>query len=268
MNEGALLERFRADLAEPDEATIGGARAKFQARLMRRRRRCGRAGVGRGGSIPAAVAAAVVLALLVPALVPIGCPGAPDPAAADLLRRFSTLAAHLPAEPAPKSGEYVYSRTSSIGSYVFVSADGAPDSSTRCRARRRCGWGWTGRVASSERRVSRNSPPRLDRRRIRGVHRERPVERQAVVRLGVDDRRALRLGSADVAGHVPAPHRPEDSGEVDRRPSHRRRPRRGLGVFRACRGPAPRQLRASRAARRSIHVHVDPSRNRDRWTDP
>ena len=124
MNEGALLERFRAELAEPGEATTQAARLRFRhapdpeaspQRSYRRRARW---------IVPASVAAAVVLALVVPTLVPLGRPGGPDPAAADLLRRFSTLAAHLPAEPAPKPGQFVYSRTSTSGSYVFVSGDG------------------------------------------------------------------------------------------------------------------------------------------------
>jgi len=124
MNEGALLERFRSELAEPDQATIDTARVRFrrapdaEAPSPRPRRRRAR------WIVPVAVAAAVVLALVVPALVPLGRPGGPDPAAADLLRRFSTLAAHLPAEPAPKPGQYVYSRTLMTESFLFVSSAG------------------------------------------------------------------------------------------------------------------------------------------------
>ncbi len=124
MNEGALVERFRADLAEPDEATIETARARFRgapdAETASRRPRRRRA----RWIVPAGVAAAVVLALVTPVLVPLGRPGGPDPAAAALLRRFSTLAAHLPAEPAPKPGQYVYSRTLMTESFLFVSGVG------------------------------------------------------------------------------------------------------------------------------------------------
>lgn len=124
MNEGSLLERFRSELAEPDQATIDTGRARFRRAAdaetpsLRPRRRRAR------WIVPAAVAAAVVLALVVPALVPLGHPGGPDPAAADLLRRFSTLAAHLPAEPTPTPGQYVFTRSTLTQGFLFVSATG------------------------------------------------------------------------------------------------------------------------------------------------
>ena len=124
MNEGALLERFRVDLAEPDDDQLRQMRASYRVPAASRPQRLETPRRRRRWIVPAAVAAAVVLALVVPAIVPLGRPGSADPAAAGLLRRFSTLAAHLPAEPAPKPGQYVYSRTLMTESFLFVSGAG------------------------------------------------------------------------------------------------------------------------------------------------
>jgi hypothetical protein len=118
-----LLERFRAEVPEPDDASIHAAEAVFRARvgtgpgaMARRRRRW---------TIPVGVAAAAVtLALALPTVLPIGGPGGPDPAAASILLRFSQIAAHAHAEEAPAPGQYVYTKTLEETSFAYASGDG------------------------------------------------------------------------------------------------------------------------------------------------
>jgi hypothetical protein len=116
-----LLERFRAEVPEPDAATIHAAEAAFRARVgtgtgLRRRRRW---------TIPAGVtAAAIALALVLPTVLPIGGPGGPDLAAASILLRFSRIAAHARAEQAPAPGQYVYTKTLEETSFAYASGDG------------------------------------------------------------------------------------------------------------------------------------------------
>ncbi|HTG46772.1 MAG TPA: CU044_5270 family protein [Actinomycetota bacterium] len=124
MNDLDLLERFRAELADPDDDVGTEARANYRTASADATIRLGAPRRRRRWVVPAAVAAAVVLALVLPAVIPLGRPGGPDPAAAALLRKFSTLAAHLPAEPAPLPGQYVYTRSTMTESFLFVSATG------------------------------------------------------------------------------------------------------------------------------------------------
>lgn len=78
----------------------------------------------RRGVRASVIAAAVVVITLVLMLLSLGRPGGPDPAAASLLRRFATIAQHASPEPAPQSGQYVYSETRMIDSRLYVSGDG------------------------------------------------------------------------------------------------------------------------------------------------
>jgi hypothetical protein len=61
----------------------------------------------------------VALVLVGSALLPIGGPAGPDPAVADVLRRFSRIAANAPAEVAPQPGQYVYWKTTSLTTDLF-----------------------------------------------------------------------------------------------------------------------------------------------------
>jgi hypothetical protein len=116
-----LLERFRAEVPEPDDATIHAAEVVFRARVRTGAWARGR----RRWTIPVGLAAAAVaLALVLPAVLPIGGPGGPDLAAASILLRFSRIAAHAPAEPALAPGQYVYTKTLEETSFAYASGDG------------------------------------------------------------------------------------------------------------------------------------------------
>ena len=72
----------------------------------------------------ASAAAIVAVTLVLAALLPVGAPGGPDPAVASLLHRFERIAQHAAPEPTPQPGQYAYTKTRSVASYVFVSGDG------------------------------------------------------------------------------------------------------------------------------------------------
>jgi hypothetical protein len=118
MSDLDQLERLRDEVREPDvDAVDLAARAGVwnATHGSRRRRIASRTMVG--------VAAAAVAVAVVSTVLPIGR-GGPDPAAADMLRRFARIAEHAPAEAAPDAGEYVYRRTRSTTSYLLVAGDG------------------------------------------------------------------------------------------------------------------------------------------------
>lgn len=69
------------------------------------------------------VAAALGLAVVVPLLLSNG-PGGADPAAAALLHRVALRAAKQPPEPAPLSGQYLYTRSESASTFLYVVGDG------------------------------------------------------------------------------------------------------------------------------------------------
>jgi hypothetical protein len=100
--------RFDGDLTS--DKVLAGPRVP-----MRRRRSHATIAVG---------AAVVVAALVLIAVWPVGAPGGPDPAVASLLHRFERIALNTTPEPVPLPGQYVFTETRSLGSYVFVSGDG------------------------------------------------------------------------------------------------------------------------------------------------
>jgi hypothetical protein len=65
----------------------------------------------------------VVLALVVPIVFPSGSGGA-DPAAAAVLHRVALRAAKQPAPPAVKAGQFVYTKTKSTQTSVYVTGNG------------------------------------------------------------------------------------------------------------------------------------------------
>ena len=222
MNEDALLEGFRENLAGPDDDLLTQMRGCYRMPDTSRRQRF-ETPRRRRWIVPAAVAATVVLALVLPAIVPLGRPGSPDPAAARLLRRFSTLAAHLPGEPAPKPGQYVYTRSKMTKSFLFSSGSGVrfaytvPVTTSQWvgtdGSAARCGRGASrpSRVLRIRSRTSRSSPPESRPRRSRTSTGEPPR----------------------ISGSVPAScrwrarrscHRPDAARIVDRRPFDRRWP--------------------------------------------
>jgi hypothetical protein len=112
-----IEERIRSALAPyrfDEELTSESGVARTRA-PMRRRRILATITVG---------AALLVVALLLTAVWPVGAPGGPDPAVASLLHRFERIALNTTPEPVPLPGQYVYTETRSLASYVFVSGDG------------------------------------------------------------------------------------------------------------------------------------------------
>ena len=125
MNDLELLKQFRADVPNPDETWLRELRSDVVTERQRAERR---AAVRRGPRrrIQVVAAAAVLMAsVIVGSLVlPVGGPVGPDPAVADVLRRFSSIAAHAPAEQPPQQGEYVYWRTRSVTTFLFFPGPG------------------------------------------------------------------------------------------------------------------------------------------------
>jgi hypothetical protein len=69
-------------------------------------------------------AAALTLAILIPIALPGGGTGGADPAAAGVLHQVALRAAHQPPEPTPGPGQYLYTRSESVQSHLFVVGDG------------------------------------------------------------------------------------------------------------------------------------------------
>lgn len=126
MNDLELLKQYQADAPDPDEAWLHALRAD----MIGERERVGRRGGWRSASprrrISWAVAAAAVIAVVIvgSAVLPVGGPVGPNPAVADVLRRFSKIAADAPAEVPPKPGQYVYWETSSVTTFLFFPGPG------------------------------------------------------------------------------------------------------------------------------------------------
>lgn len=127
MNELELLERFRTDAPEPDEFWLrelrdrittqdrgGGSRPGGSGRRSRRSR----------VALVAAAAMLVVLILVGSAVLPADGPAGPDPAVADVLRRFSRIAVRAPPEQPPQPGQYVYWKTEYVTTYLFFPGPG------------------------------------------------------------------------------------------------------------------------------------------------
>jgi hypothetical protein len=75
-----------------------------------------------------AVAGMVALAAVaVPALLPEGGPGAADPVAASALYHAAHIALTLPASAPPGPGQYVYTKTSSVQTSLYVPGHGLAD---------------------------------------------------------------------------------------------------------------------------------------------
>jgi hypothetical protein len=72
----------------------------------------------------AGAAAGVVLFLVLFGILPLGLPGEPSPAVAALLHGFARIAQNALPEPAPQTGQFVYTKTMARESYVHVSGNG------------------------------------------------------------------------------------------------------------------------------------------------
>lgn len=79
------------------------------------------------GRLAAGVAAtAVAIAVAVPAVLPDG-PGGASPAAAKALRQVAQVAANQPPEPVPAPGQYLFSRSTSQETSLYVVGNGEPN---------------------------------------------------------------------------------------------------------------------------------------------
>jgi hypothetical protein len=69
-------------------------------------------------------AAGLAIAIAIPVALPGGRTGGAEPAAAALLHRVAVRAAQQPPEPAPGPGQYLYTRSESVQSHLYVVGDG------------------------------------------------------------------------------------------------------------------------------------------------
>ena len=102
------------------EITLESLRSRREAGLTpapRRRR-------PRRRTVIAIAAAGVAIAIVVPVALPRGVTGGADPAAAAVLHRVALRAAQQPPDPAPLPGQYLYTRSKSASTFLFVVGDG------------------------------------------------------------------------------------------------------------------------------------------------
>jgi hypothetical protein len=69
-------------------------------------------------------AAGLAIAIAIPIALPGGGTGGAEPAAAALLHRVALRAAQQPPEPAPGPGQYLYARSESASTFLYVIGDG------------------------------------------------------------------------------------------------------------------------------------------------
>lgn len=128
MNELELLQRFAGDAPEPDDGWLRELRADLITPRTGRRRLKRNHAQGfshrRLPLIAAAVLASVLVLVIVPSMLPADAPGAPDQAVADVLRRFARVAADAPVGRAPRTGEFVYEKTTDSALVLIVPGDG------------------------------------------------------------------------------------------------------------------------------------------------
>jgi hypothetical protein len=103
------------------DLALGSLRARqgsgLPAAVPRRPRR-------RRRTIVAIAAAGIAVAIALPIALPGGGTGGADPAAAGVLHQVALRAAQQPPEPAPGPGQYLYTRSESAGTSLYVVGDG------------------------------------------------------------------------------------------------------------------------------------------------
>jgi hypothetical protein len=107
--EGDVLDLAVESLQARQDPRVAPA-----ARHPRRRRR----------TMVVIAAAGLAIAIAVPIALPGGGTGAADPAAAALLHRVALRAAKQPPEQAPGPGQYLYTRSKSASTFLYVVGDG------------------------------------------------------------------------------------------------------------------------------------------------
>jgi hypothetical protein len=102
------------------DIALESLRARRESGLApaRRRRR------PRRSTAIAIAAAGLAVAIAVPIALPGGITGGADPAAAGVLHRVALRAAKQPPEPAPGPGQYLYTRSKSASTFLYVVGDG------------------------------------------------------------------------------------------------------------------------------------------------
>ena len=127
MNELELLEEFRKDVSEPDELWLRDLRGHLirPANHEPRHRRSSPGSPRRTRTMLVGVAAAVAVLITVGSIfLPADGPAGPDSAVAQVLRRFSRIAADAPSEQPPRPGQFVYWKTVSTTTWLFFPGPG------------------------------------------------------------------------------------------------------------------------------------------------
>jgi hypothetical protein len=75
-------------------------------------------------TVIAIVAAGIAIAIAIPIAIPGGVTGGADPAAAAVLHRVALRAAKQPPEPTPGPGRFLYTRSESASTFLYVVGDG------------------------------------------------------------------------------------------------------------------------------------------------
>lgn len=109
---------FEQDVLEIALESLRSRRESGLAPAPHRRRR------PRRRTVIAIAAAGLAIAIAVPIALPGGVTGGADPAAAAVLHRIALRAAKQPTEPAPGPGQYLYTRSESFSTHLYVVGDG------------------------------------------------------------------------------------------------------------------------------------------------
>jgi hypothetical protein len=108
---------FEQDVLEIALESLRSRRESALAPVRRRRRPRRRTAI-------AIAAAGLAIAIAVPIALPGGVTGGADPAAAALLHRVALRAAEQPREPAPGPDQFLYTRSESTSTFLYVVGDG------------------------------------------------------------------------------------------------------------------------------------------------
>jgi hypothetical protein len=109
---------FEQDVLEIALESLRSRRESGLAPAPHRRRR------PRRRTVIAIAAAGLAIAIAIPIALPGGVTGGADPAAAAVLHRVALRAAKQPPEPTPGPGQFLYTRSESASTFLYVVGDG------------------------------------------------------------------------------------------------------------------------------------------------